>query len=80
MFEYIQKLQQKSREEKRRIALGSALIFTGILFLIWAQAFLFKEDKSAPVSTIEEKGPLTIISESLSQNIGSLKSIFKRGE
>ena len=76
MFSYIQKLQQKPRETKKKIALGIAFSVTAILFLFWLSAMLSADTPTGDVDT-EKQSPFSILGERLQESFISIKDILK---
>ncbi len=76
MFSYIAKLQQKSREEKRRVAMIVAAFFTGGLFFVWLLTFLSTTPNGQEESVAEETGPFLVLKEKMREGIQLLKEIF----
>ncbi len=79
MFDYIEKLRQKSPRAKKQIAFTTAFCFAGIIFTVWAVAIypnfkqgLLREQKVESA----EPSPTSALSANLYSGFESLKDQF----
>lgn len=78
MFNYIEKLRQKSEKEKKRVALLYAFLFAGVIFVIWLSVVYpdFRKEKTVGVEIEERSGPTGAIKENIISGFNNIKGEF----
>ncbi len=75
MFEFIEKLRQKSEKTKTRIALLTAFSFSGLIFVLWLTVFLpdfTQSQKRENQALANEPSPISTLGSTLSEGFSSL--------
>ncbi len=80
MFQTIEKLRGKPERTKKQIAFGGALLFAGIIFVIWLTVVYpsLKQEKNLGDKVNEtKKSPVTSFKETFSAGVSGIGEQFK---
>ncbi len=79
MFEFIEKLRQKSDKTKNRIAFLTAFAFSGLIFVLWLTVFLpdfTQGEKQENQALVGEPSPLSTFFDTISEGVKVITQQF----
>jgi hypothetical protein len=83
MFQFLEKLRQKSDRGRKQIAFIIALFFTGLIFVVWLSiiypSWYQVESKQGAASKLEP-GPIDTLSQIISGGVSSIGSEINKAK